>query len=125
MKKLEEKIINKIYKIELKKTIEQIVFKGIIFLITIFFSLFIFSIIIEILNEQSSFDLFDFLKDGIETVGDSMLNNLLLFIQELTMPLIFILLVLSLFVVWIIIVTLKNRNIIKNKFHSLYKFWFT
>lgn len=123
MKKLEEKIIKKIYRIETKKTFSQI-FGEIFFLIAIIFlSIFIFSVIVEILNEQASFDLFDFLRDDFETIKDYFLSNSLLFIQELPLALIYILIGLSLSLIWLLFILIRNFNKFKNKIVSIYKFW--
>lgn len=123
MKKLEDKIIKKIYKIETEKTIGQIINEAILIILIILSSMFIFSVIVEILNEQASFDLFDFLRDDFETIKGNFFNNSFLFIQELPLPLIYILIGLLLLLIWLLYILVKNYNIIKNKLISLYKFW--
>ena len=125
MKKLENKILSKIYKLETKKTIGQIVSEVILIIIISLSSVFIFSIIVEILNEQTSFDLFDFLRDDFEIIRNNFFNNSLLFIQELPLPLTYILIGLLLILVWLLYVFAKNFNNMKNKLISLYKFWST
>lgn len=124
MEKLEDKIINKVYRLETKKTVGQIIVKifGIIFIALS--SLFIFSIIVEIMNEQTSFDLFDFLRDDFEIIKTELINNSLLFIQELPMSLIYVLISLLLLLIWLLYIVIKNFNKIKNKLVSIYKFWF-
>ena len=124
MKKLEDKIIRKIFRIETKKTIGQIISEIVLIILIFFSSLFIFSIIVEILNEQASFDLFDFLRDDFESIKINFFNNSLLFIRELPLPLIYILIGLLLLLIWTLYILIKNSNIIKNKLVSLYKFWF-
>ena len=83
-----------------------------------------FSVIIEVLNDQASFDLFDFLRDDFEIIQANFLNNSLLFIQELPLTLTYILISLLLLLVWLIYIIIKNFNKIKNKTVSIYKFWF-
>ncbi|MEK7110000.1 MAG: hypothetical protein AAB876_02155, partial [Patescibacteria group bacterium] len=61
MKKLEDKIIGKIFRMETEKTIGQILSEVALVILITLSSLFIFSVIVEVLNEQMSFDLFDFL----------------------------------------------------------------
>lgn len=124
MKKLEDKIINKIYKIEVKKTIEQIIGEVVLIILVTLSFVFIFSVIVEILNEQTSFDLFDFLRDDFETIRDNFLNNSLLFIRELPPLLTYILIGLLLLLIWLLFISFKNSNKIKNKLVSFYKFWF-
>lgn len=123
MKKLEEKIIKKIYRIEIKKTFGQIVTETILIVIISLSSVFMFSVIVEILNEQASFDLFDFLRDDFETIRFNFLNNSLLFIQELPLPLTYILVGLLLLLIWLLFILIRNFNKIKNKLVSIYKFW--
>ena len=124
MKTLENKIIKKIYRMETKKTIGQIISETVSVTLIIFSSIFVFSVIVEILNEQASFDLFDFLRDDFEIIWDNLYNNSLLFIEELPMPLTYVLIGLLLLLIWLLFVIIKNFNRIKNKLISLYKFWF-
>ena len=123
MKKLEAKIINRIYKIETRKTIEKIISEVSLIILISLSSIFIFSVIVDILNEQSSFDLFDFLRDDFETIRSFFVNNLLLFVQELPLPLIYVFFGLLLILIWLVYISFKNYNIVKNKLVSLYKFW--
>lgn len=125
MKKLEDRIIKKIYRIETEKTIGQIISEAALIILISLSSIFIFSVIVEILNEQASFDLFDFLRDDFETIRDNFFNNSLLFIQELPLPLIYILIGLLLLLIWLLFILAKNSNKIKNKLVSIYKFWST
>jgi hypothetical protein len=124
MKKLEDRIIKKIYRIETEKTIGQIISEVTLIILIILSSIFIFSVIVEILNEQASFDLFDFLRDDFEVIRDNFFNNSLLFVQELPLPLIYILIGLLLLLIWLLYILAKNFNKIKNKLISIYKFWF-
>ena len=123
MNKLEEKIIKKIYRIETKKTVGQIINEAVLIIIMTLASMFMFSVIVEILNEQTSFDLFDFLRDDFETIRSYFVNNLLLFVQELPFPLIYIFFALLLILIWLICISFKNYNKVKNKLISIYKFW--
>lgn len=123
MKKLEKNILEKIYKIETKRTASYFISRFIILITLGFVSLIFTTVIIEILKEQSSFDLFDFLKDDWEMVRNYFFNNLLLFIQELPLPLVFILTGLLLILILLIYLSVRNFNKIKNKSVSIYKFW--
>ena len=124
MKKLEDKIINRIYKIETRKTIEKIISETSLIILIFLSTIFIFSVIVEILNEQSSFDLFDFLRDDFEIIKEYFVNNSLLFIQELPLPLTYILIGLLLLLIWLSYILTRNFNKIKNKLVAIYKFWF-
>lgn len=124
MKKLEDKIIKKIFKIEAEKTAGQIISEIILIVFIVLSSIFIFSVIVEVLNEQASFDLFDFLRDDFEIIRDNLFSNSLLFIQELPLPLTCILITLLLILACVLYISIKNSNKIKNKLVSIYKFWF-
>jgi len=123
MKKLEDKIIKKIYRMEAKKTIRQIISETLLIITITLFVVFIFTVIVEVLNDQASFDLFDFLRDDFEIIKANFFNNSLLFIQELPLPLTYILISLLLLLVWLLYIFIKNFNNIKNKIVSIYKFW--
>ena len=123
MKKLEKKIINRVYKLETKITVGKIFIRAALITLFVTVSLLIFSVITDILNDQSSFDLFDFWRDGLEMVNRYFFNNLLLFIQELPMPLIFILAGLLLILLLFAYLSIKNFNKIKKKVASIYKCW--
>lgn len=124
MKKLESKIINKIYKLETKKTLSQIFGEIIFTILIILSSVFIFSIIIEILNEQGSFGLLEFYRSDLEIIKYYLIQNTWSFIQELPFPLVCILILLVVAFILLIYILFKNFNKIKNKLVLLYKFWF-
>ena len=124
MNKLEKKIINKVYKIETKKTVSQILSQVILVTLIIFSLIFIFSVIIEILYEQGSFDLYNFIQDDLEVSKQYFFQNTLLFIRELPFPLVYVFILLIATLLPIIYAILKNFSKIKNILISLYKFWF-
>jgi hypothetical protein len=124
MKKLEKRIINKIYKIETKKTLIDLMLK-ILFGIFLGFSILIMlQVIYEILSEQHSFDLLSFFKDNFDVVNKYFFPNLYNFYQELPQPLFYILLTGTILLLVLIGYFIKNFNKIRNKLISLYKFWF-
>lgn len=120
---LEEKIMRKIYFLETKKTIREIVLKTLIF---IFLSLnlgIFFDIFFSILKEQKTFDLFTLLKEEPEVIRRYFFDNLNIFFWEIPKGIlaVFLLLVLLLF---LFILQLKRKYfILKNKVISLIKFW--
>jgi hypothetical protein len=102
---------------------KQIISELILVIFITLSAVFIFSVIVEVLNDQASFDLFDFLRDNFEIIQANFFNNSLLFIQELPLPLTYILISLLLLLVWLLYIFVKNFNKIKNKIISIYKFW--
>ena len=124
MKKLEKKIINKIYRMETKKTISQIFVEAFSVVFVGLSALFVFSIIIDILNEQRSFDLYNFLTDDFEVIRHFFLRNTILFSEELPLALVCILVLLVVAFILLIYIIVKNFHKITNKLVSIYKFWF-
>lgn len=122
-KKIEEKIIKKIYQIETKKTFFNL-FLRIFFILLFLFSSLIFTLVlVDILKEQKSFDLLDFLKDDFEVVKKYFYSNLIVFYNELPKELILFLIGSITLLLIIIFFFLKNFKKIKNKLKSIYKFY--
>lgn len=120
---LEEKVMKKIYFLETKKTIMEIVLKTLI-LIFLTLNLWIFfDIFFSILKEQKTLDLFTLLKEDPEVIRRYFFDNLNIFFWEIPKGIlaVFLLLILLLF---LFILQLKRKYfILKNKVISLIKFW--
>lgn len=120
---LEEKVMKKIYFLETKKTIMEIVLKTLI-LIFLTLNLWIFfDIFFSILKEQKTLDLFTLLKEDPEVIRRYFFDNLNIFFWEVPKGIlaVFLLLILLLF---LFILQLKRKYfILKNKVISLIKFW--
>jgi len=123
MKKLEEKIIKRIYGLETKKTTIYIVSRFFLGLILLFSIILSSLSVFDLLNEQHSFDLFNFFQDGFEVTKKYFFSNLYNFYQELPQPLTYILLTSIIILLVLLVLIIKNSNKIKNKLISLYKFY--
>ncbi|MBI5127365.1 hypothetical protein HZA76_02820 [Candidatus Roizmanbacteria bacterium] len=122
-KKLEKKIIDKVYRLEAKKTAGYVLLRLFLGLFFILFVFFLSSALIDILNEQNSFDLLDFYRDDLEVIKRYFISNISDFYRELPQPLTFILLASILVVLVLTGFLIKNFNKIKNRLISLYKFY--
>ena len=113
MKKLEENILGKIFKIEVKRTASYFFIRSIIFVALGFAALIFSTVITEILKEQGSFDLLEFLD----------WNNIVVFYEESPKELLLILFLVMIFLFYLIFLLIKNYGKIKNKLVSIYKFY--
>lgn len=123
MKNNHDKILEKIYRYETKKTLVDIFFKIISFIfIIIFFYLFLISLI-EILNEQRSFDLLFFFKENLEVFQKYFLENILIFFEEIPKLILLIFILLMILLVKFVFNLKNNLKKIIFKLKSIYKFF--
>ncbi len=123
MKKLENKILKKVYLYEVKKTAFEIaarVIGVIIFgLIALVFGLSLF----EIFSEQSSFDFLQILNEDFEVIKKFFIDSLYVFYLE-TPKLLMFLFVTGVFLLFLIIIhTVKQLEKIKNRIKSILKYF--
>ena len=113
MKKLEKNILDKILKIEAKRTASYFITRFIILAVLGFAGLVFATIITEILKEQGSFDLLEFID----------WDNIMVFYEESPKELLLILFLVIIFLFYLIFMVAKNYGKIKNKLISIYKFY--
>lgn len=123
IKKIEEKIIKKIYQIETKKTFFDLFLRILFILLFLFSSFIFFLVLVDVLKEQNSFDLLDFLRDDFEVIQKYFYSNLVVFYNELPKELILFLIINIILLLLLTIVFFKNFKKIKNKIKSIYKFF--
>ncbi len=123
MKNNKEKILKKVYQLETKKTVFEIVFKGLTFTTLILFIYLFFISLIEILKEQQSFDLLFFFRETFEVGKKYFFDNLLVFFEEIPKLILLILLVLIIFLIRFFINLKKNYKKTINKLKAIYKFF--
>jgi len=121
MKKLEKKILKKVYFWEAKKTVFDLVLKMILFFSSGLFLLIFGQIFFEILDEQKTLDLLNFFNEDFEVVKKYFLDNVFIFFFE--MPKFLLLLSLLFLVIFSLIsfTLIKNFYILKNKVKSFFK----
>ncbi len=122
-RKLEEKIINKVYKLEAKRTFLEVFFKilGVIILLLVIFIT--SKIIFEIFVEEKTFSLLEIFQENIEVIKKYFFDTVFVFYQE-TPKLLVLLLIVSFIVLLILLLTIiKNFDKIRNKLKSIYKHW--
>jgi hypothetical protein len=123
MKKLEKKILKKVYFWEAKRTIFDLFLKMILFFSSGLFLLIFGQIFFEILNEQKTLDLLNFFNEDFEVIKKYFLDNVFIFFFEMPK---FLLLLLLLFLATfslVILTLIKNFYTLKNKVKSFLKFF--
>jgi hypothetical protein len=116
MKVLEEKIINKIYRLETKKTFFHLLFRLIEYLGLFLIGYIFISLLIDALTGLNTFELFSYLTNdtgALSVIYQETPKGL--FLLSLAVIVLFV------FLVWS---SLSNFVIMKNKFRSLLQFWF-
>jgi len=121
MKKLEKKILKKVYFWEAKRTIFDLVLKMILFFSSGLFLFILGQIFFEILAEQKTLDLLNFFNEDFEVVKKYFLDNI--FILFFEMPKFLLLLILIFLVIFslVILTLIKNFYTLKNKIKSFLK----
>lgn len=122
-RRLEDKIIGKVYRMETQRTFTFITTRIILFLVSASFILLFLSALIDILAEQGSFDLFDFIGPDFEVVTRYLPDNLILFWAETPKFILFILTLAIIGFIYLMAKIIKNYRMLKNKFVSIYKFY--
>lgn len=122
MKKLEDKIITKVFKIETERTFSYVLTRIALFTITVLLILFLSIITYEILRDQGSFDLIDFTGDDIEVVSRYLIDNIYIFYEETPKLLLFLTGMVIIGFGWLLIKAKSNYSKIRNKLISIYKF---
>lgn len=121
--KLEKKIIKKVYKAEAEKTAGYLISKFLIGM-SLLIVIFVFGLALnEILIDQDSLSLVNFLQEDLETANRYFFSNISDFYQELPQPLSLILFTSVLILIIFVLFLIKNFSKIKNRLISFYKFY--
>lgn len=123
MSNLNNKIINKVYLYEAKRTFGQIIFIVFLLLFSLAVFLLIGSIIKSILIEQNTFDFFEILSQNIEVIRKFLVDDFFVFLAEIPKTLIFIFLSFFILLIYLIFRIVKNFKKNKNKVKSIINFW--
>lgn len=123
MEKIQKKIIKKIYQIETKRTILEILFKIVIGLLLVT-AVFVFGeIFFEILKEEKTLDFFQIFNEDFEVIKKYFFEVIYIFYLEIPKIILILFLITTSIFFYLIWQIIKNYNIIKNKVISLIKFW--
>lgn len=124
MKKLEKKILKKVYSFEVKRTITEIIFRIGSIILVVAAGIIVIQSLIRQLMEQQTLDMFEIFQEDREIIKQYLGDILNTFYQELPKNetllgiLIFILLVL------LILIFIRNFEKITNRIKAIKKYWF-
>lgn len=124
MKKLEKKIIKKVFLIETKRTVSEVLLRILGILVLAFVAFFIGSLIWEIFQEQRTLDLLEIFQEEMEIVRKYSYDVLVQFYRETPKELVAIFTSGIIVLIILLIGIVKNYKRIKNRLRSILVFWF-
>ena len=124
MKKLEKKILDKVYRFETKKTVGQIVGELVGLVTVIFFGYIFISLFFDQVFQQGTFDLLGNFFDDWEIVKKYLADTIFIIFEETPKELLLLILVCLVILVILIYLFIKNFVKIRNRLIALVKFWF-
>lgn len=125
MKKLEKKILNKVYSFETKQTLSQLFLRLLVMASLTMAGILFVTIVADELREQQTLDMLEIFNENYVIIRENIMEVTATFFQELPM-------IETLFTVVIIVIFLVlflkfilNFAKIKNKIQSIIKYWFS
>lgn len=123
MKKLEKKILKKVYAFETKKTITELLIEIGSICIVIIAGVFIVSSLIKQLIEQQSLDMFQIFQEDKEIIKQYLGDVLNTFYQELPKNEAMWSIILTILFIFLVLIFIHNFEKISNRIKALKKFW--
>jgi len=123
MKKLEDKIIKKMYVWETKKTGLSLITKTILFLFFGLLAIFLTQILVEVFFETGSDNVFEILQEDWQIVAKHGLDIIFSLYQEIPKPLIFVIFVSFGISLLALLTFIKNFGKIRYKVTALLRYW--
>lgn len=122
-KKLEDKIIDSVYRFETKKTGLQII-SNIVIMLCVGFVVFIFaSLTIDYFSQLHTVDVLEIFTDGMDTVMNNVGNIMNIIYYETPKRLVTLLLISSLLLFYILLTFVTNFESMSKKIQSIIRFW--
>lgn len=123
MKKLEEKILKKIYKLETKKTFLEVATKTFIIIAFLFVSAISLRLLIAGYMEQRTFDVLEIFSEDMEVIKQYMGETLETFYIETPRETFLFFALSSIALVLAVLTLAKNFEKIRNRIEAIVKFW--
>ncbi|MBI4973696.1 hypothetical protein HZC27_03750 [Candidatus Roizmanbacteria bacterium] len=123
MKKLEDKIINKMYVLETKKTGLSLITKTILFFFFGLSAIFLTQILVEVFFETGSDNVFEILQEDWQVVAKHGVDIIFSLYQEIPKPLILIIFVSFGISLLALLTFIKNFGKIRYKVIALSQYW--
>ena len=123
MKKLEKKILDKVYRFETKKTASQIIGELVGLITVVFFGYIFISLFFDQVFQQGTFDLLENFFDDWEIVKKYLADTVFIIFEETPKELLLLILICLVILAVLIYIFTKNFVKIKNRLIALIKFW--
>lgn len=123
MKKLEKKILKKVYAFETKRTVTELIIKIGSICIVIIAGVFVVSSLIRQLVEQQSLDMFQIFQEDREIIRQYLGDVLNTFYQELPKNEAMWSIILTILFIFLVLIFIHNFEKISNRIKALKKFW--
>src|SRR3989338_8364031 len=123
MKKLEDKIIKKVYGWEIKKTGFSLFTKTILFFVFGLLSVFFTQILIEVFFETGSDNVFEILQEDWQVITKHGVDVVFSLYQEIPKSLVFVIFISSLISLIVLLTFVKNFGIMRYKVIALLRYW--
>ncbi|KKP86249.1 MAG: hypothetical protein UR89_C0028G0006 [Candidatus Roizmanbacteria bacterium GW2011_GWA2_35_8] len=123
MKKLEDKIINNLYREETRNSVINLFIRIFSFSFFAFFAWIFVSVVVEIIYKQSSFDLINFFGEDLEVWKKYLADNLIIFWDEMPKSILLATIILLVILFMLVVTFIKNFKTLRNKLMSIYKFY--
>lgn len=124
MKKLEKKILNKVYFFETRQTLSELALRLLAMVGLILGSIFLSIFIIRELIQQQTFDVLEIFFEDLGVVSENIGEVAATFLQELPKVEMFLALVAIILSFILVVKFIHNFAKVKNKINSIVKFWF-
>ncbi len=123
MKKLEDRILKKVYIIEARKTSWSFLSKSLLFLISGFTAFLFTQVLVELFTEERTFNVLEILNDDWEAVSHHLGDIIFVLFAE-TPKIILLVIVLAVFAASAVVLTfIKNFGKMRHKVNALLRYW--
>src|SRR3989338_7884942 len=124
MKKLEKKILKKVYSFETRRTLSELALRLLAMMSLILVSILLCVFIVRELIQQQTLDVFEIFFEDLGVVSENIGEVTATFLQELPKVEMFLAIVAIVLSFLLVVKFMQNFVKVKNKINSIVKFWF-
>lgn len=124
MKKLEDKILSKVYQFETRRTIFEVIIRIAALIVLLLAGIFVFQVLYTALIEQKTLDVLQIFAEDIETIRDYFGEVLSTLYEETPKDVLLLLVAIMILLILAILTLIVNFEKIKRRTKSILKFWF-
>lgn len=123
MKKLEDRILKKVYVMETRKTSLSFLVKSALFLVSGFTAFLFTQVLVELFTEERTFNVLEILNDDWEVVSHHLGDILYVFFAETPKIILLVVFLAALSTGWVVLTFVKNFGKMRHKVNALVRFW--